>query len=394
MSNSTGRTPTYRPPPPSASIAASLIAGLERDLRALWKKPDEPGGLPQSRVCTMNLEVVAGSREMLDRYMPVVDEVGSVIPLRAILASVEPDEPGDDLKGSASAIGSSEDPKKIRSERVVLSATGNACVRSSSAVEAFLVPEIPTVLVWLGRVHVDDPVFEDLANDANRIILDSEYTSLSSLLHVASWARKQNAGPNVADIAWTRIAPWQELLARFFDDAASMPLSSKIVRIKVEQASNNGAPLGPEAALLLGWVATRLGWKTSRLGGTLRFRRPDGGNIVIELGSVPCPPGVAPKTLAAVVVEARDGDTSLTGTIDRALGTGRTELTGTTADADMILWKREMSGSAPFEQRVRLGANKAAKWLERTLHRQAHDPAFDESVAFAEQIVEDGLTVD
>ena len=50
-----------------------------------------------------------------------------------------------------------------------------------------------TVLVWLGRVHVDDPVFEDLSNDAHRIVLDSEYTSLASLLHVAAWARSQPA---------------------------------------------------------------------------------------------------------------------------------------------------------------------------------------------------------
>lgn len=388
------RRASVRPPAPGAEKAASLIRGLEKELRAMWKTPVEPGGLLQSRVCTMNLEVIAGSRAMLDRYLPVVDEVTAVIPSRAIVASIEPDEPGDDLTGEASAVYSAEDAKKICSERVRLTATGNACVRSSSAIEAFLVPEIPTVLVWLGRVHVDDPVFEDLANDANRIILDSEYTSLSSLLHVASWARKQPTRPYVADIAWTRLAPWQELLARFFDDRTLTELASKIARVEIQQASDHGAPLGPEAALLLGWLATRLGWRTSRLGGTLRFRRPDGGQVGIDLGSVPCPPGVAPKTLAAVVVEASEGEAKLKGTIERALGSGRTDLLGTTPDADMILWKSEMSGAPPIEQRVRLGANKAAKWLERTLHRQSHDPAFDESVALAEQIVEDGLTVD
>jgi hypothetical protein len=52
-----------------------------------------------------------------------------------------------------------------------------------------------------------------------------------------------------------------------------------------------------------------------------------------------------------------------------------------------------MGGAPAIEHRVRMGANKAAKWLERTLHRPASDPAFTESVAFAEQIVEDGLTV-
>jgi glucose-6-phosphate dehydrogenase assembly protein OpcA len=377
----------------SAGSATTLIARLEKELRDLWTQPPEPGAPALSRVCTMNLEVVAGTKELLDRYAPVVDEVTASIPARAIVASVEPDAPGDEITGSTTAVCSLENGRKICSERITLSATGNACARSASAIEAFLVPEIPTVLVWLGRVHVDDPVFEDLANDAHRIILDSEYTSLASLLHVASWARKQRNRPQVADLAWTRLASWQELLARFFDGADTRDFASSITRLSLRQASDPGARLGPESALLLGWIATRLDWKTSRLGGTLRFRRPDGGSVAIDLGSVPRPAGVAPAALAAVTFEAAVGDRTLRGVVQRELGSGITGAEDGTRDADVVLWKQELTGSPPFEQRVRLGANKAAKWLERTLHRPAVDHTFDESVAFAEQIVEDGLTV-
>src|SRR6185503_17609742 len=109
--------------------------------------------------------------------------------------------------------------------------------------EAFLVPEIPTTLVWLGRLHVDDPVFQDLANDAHRIILDSEYMSLAALLHVAAWAHKQPNGPEVADLAWTRLASWHELLARFFDDKVTRDPAMKMTRITLKQASDSGARL-------------------------------------------------------------------------------------------------------------------------------------------------------
>jgi glucose-6-phosphate dehydrogenase assembly protein OpcA len=376
-----------------AGSATSLIAQLETELRAIWTEPGQPDAPPKSRVCTMNLEVVAGSRELLERYTPVVDEVTATTPARAILASIEPDKPGDELTGSTTAVCSLENGKNVCSERITLAATGSAAARAASAIEAFLVPEIPTVLVWLGRVHVDDPVFEDLANDAHRIILDSEYTSLGSLLYVASWARKQPNAPRVADLAWTRLASWQEMIARFFDDAETTPLAEKITRVAIKQASDPGARLGPEPALLLGWLGTRLGWKTSRLGGTLRFRRPDGGFVALELGAVPCPAGVAPHTLAGVTVEARDGERSMQGTIDRQLGSGITTDENTTKDADVLRWKQVRSEGPPLEHQVRLGANKAAKWLERTLHRPANDPLFAESVAFAEQIAEDGLTV-
>jgi glucose-6-phosphate dehydrogenase assembly protein OpcA len=342
----------------------------------------------------MNLEVVASSRALLDRYTPVVDEVTSSIPSRVILASVEPDAPGDEITGFATAVCSLEAGRNICSERITLSATGNACARSASAIEAFLVPEIPTALVWLGRVHVDDPVFEDLANDAHRIILDSMYTSLGSLLQVAAWARTHPNGPHVSDMAWTRLAPWQELIARFFDPTDARALASKVTKITVKQASDSGARLGPEPALLLGWMATRLGWKTSRLGGKTRFKRPDGATIAIELGSVPKPAGVAPEALAVVVIEAEADGATMTGSIERDLASGMgSGSEDATADADVVLWKHITRGGTPLEQRVRLSANKAAKWLERTLHRPKNDPAFDESVAFAEQIVDDTLMV-
>ncbi len=376
----------------TAGGASGLIARLENELRELWAQPDDPSAPPKSRVCTMNLEVVASSRDVLQRYTRVVDEVTASIPSRVILASVEPDAAGDEITGHATAVCSIDGDRNICSERITLSATGNACARCASAIEAFLVPEIPTALVWLGRVHVDDPVFEDLASEAQRIILDSMYTSLGSLLQVAAWARRHANGPHVSDMAWTRLAPWQEMIARFFDPADTRDLASKITKVTLKQASDSGSRLGPEPALLLGWMATRLEWKISRLGGKTRYRRPDGAVVVVELGSVPKPEGVAPASLAVVVIEAEAEGAKMSGSIERALASGGgSGSQGTTADADVVLWKHVTPSLGPLEQRVRLSSNKAAKWLERTLHRPKSDPVFDESVAFAEHIVEDGL---
>lgn len=376
--------------------ASSLIARLEKDLRDLWAAPADPSAPPLTRVCTMNIEVVASTAALLDRYTPVVDEVTASTPARAILASVEPDATSDELTGSATAVCWLAGGKQICSERITLACRGDAAARAASAIEALLVPEIPTALVWLGRVHTDDPIFEDLARDANRIILDSEYTSITSVIHVASWARKQRNAPQVVDLAWTRIAIWQEMLARFFDDPQARDLASKVTRVRFKQAGEPGARIGPESALMLGWIGTRLGWKTSRLAGALRFKRADGRLLAIELNAVPRPVGVAPHTLAAVEIEAGDDPTrpTLRGIIERELASGLTgQQVGTTLDADVVIWKLTRADGTEIEQRVRLSANKAAKWLEQTLHRPPNDMAFDESLAFAEHIVEDSLTV-
>lgn len=376
-----------------SGASSGLIGRLEKELQQLWETPGD--GTRIARVCTMNIEVVSPSTELLERYAPVIDEVTGSIPARAILAAIEPDSETNEITGAATGVASAENAAKICSERVTLACRGNAAAGAASAIEAFLLPELPTTLVWLGRVHETDPIFEDLANDANRIILDSEYTSVASVIQVASWARKQPNAPQIADLAWTRIATWQEMLARFFDDAATRDLAMKVTKIRIVQASESGARLGPEAALLLGWVGTRLGWKTARLAGAMRFKRPDGGTITVELGSVARPEGVAPHTLATVMVEAGDDAhaPALRGTIERELASGLAEREGTTVDADVVVWKLHREDGTDIEQRVRLRANKAAKWLERTLHRPAIDNAFTESVAFAESIIQDGLTV-
>jgi glucose-6-phosphate dehydrogenase assembly protein OpcA len=196
------------------------------------------------------------------------------------------------------------------------------CDRVGSAVEALCVPEIPTSVVWLGRVHVDDPVFLSVAENAQRIILDTDYTSLSSLLHLARWAREAPGRPRFADLAWTRISTWQELCARFFDEPRLREHAMKVTRLSVRQAGDAGSRLGSEGSLLIGWLATRLGWKTSRMGGTLRFKRPDGGTVNLQLGTVKRPAQVAPGALAGVEIEAESGDLRLSGAIDRDLGWG------------------------------------------------------------------------
>lgn len=370
--------------PPTSSV----ISRIEKELREMWTAPQAPNEPPKSRACTMNVVVIVGSRELADRYTPVLDEVTQNIPARAILVALEPESTISVLDADVNAVCSIEGSGAICSERIRLFASGAICTRIGSAVEALLVPELTTALVWLGPLHVDDPIFEALAGDVHRVVLDTEYTPLSSLLSLAAWAKKSSGRPHMADLAWTRLAPWQEMCARLFDEPRLRGHALKINRVVLKQASEPKARLGSEGALFLGWLGTRLGWKVSRLAGSLRFKRADGESVAVQLGVVKKPDGVAPSVLAEIILEAEADGIRLKGSVERDLGSG---LAPSAPDADMIVWRLEVDGAQPIEQRVRLGANKAAKWLERTLHRPAADPALAESVAFAEQIIQDGL---
>lgn len=372
----------------TSGIASKVVAQVDRELRAIWEEPDADPNTPRkARVCMMNL-VVVGGRAIVERYTPVVDEVTRSVPSRAILVALAPEAANEEVNGDGSAVCTVEGGKQVCSERVRLYAGGAACARIATAVDALLVPEIPTSLVWLGRVHTDDPVFEPLAQGASRIVIDSEYTSLTSLLLLAKWADAEGNNAGIADLAWTRIAPWQELIARFFD--ADNELAEDVTSITITQASDRGAQVGSEAMLLLGWLATRLGWKTTRLGGALGFTSRAGKAVRVSWASTPRPETVAPLSLAAVAIEAGAGGGQLVGSIVRELGSG---LEAENPDADMIEWKMTKGAAPAMTHHVRLGANKGAKWLERTLRRPTRDPAFLEAVRFAEGVLEGGLEV-
>ena len=289
------------PPRPS-----EVLARLERELREIWEQ--RPGEPTKARVCTMNLVVVAPAHELAERYTTIVDDVTRNIPARAIVVVVDPEGPSE-LDGDVTAVCSVErtgpDGAAVTcSERLTLRASGALAARAGNAVETLLVPELPTSVVWLGRVHVDDPVFLELARAAHRIVLDTEYTSLASLLTLARWAREKPGRPSIADLAWTRIEPWQELCARFFDDPELFGHAKRIKRITLRQASEPGGRLGSEGALLFGWLATRLGWSMVRLASKTRFLRADGEALTVTFESVPRPAGVAPAALAEISIEA------------------------------------------------------------------------------------------
>ncbi len=361
---------------------SSVIADVERQLRAI----SEARG-PTTRILSMNLVVIAESIDIAARYTQVVDEVCASLLARAIVVGLDPGSREGSLEGCATHVSAHDGEKDGFTERVSLTARGQMCLRIPSIVESLRVAEVPIALVWLGRLHPNDAIFEQIAERAERVLIDSEFTSVANLVSLSAYARLRSEGPYVADLAWTRLQPWQELFARFFDQPEHTPFAERIEHISISQASPAGSTIGSEAALLVGWLATRLGIRSYRAGGALRYVRPDGGEVRIELLGVDRPDGVAPCTLAEIAFVARRGEDSLRGRAVRELASGGKG--GVTADADVITWRLVPAHGAALEQRVRLGANKASKWLERTLRRPPVDAALLESIGFAENIADE-----
>jgi glucose-6-phosphate dehydrogenase assembly protein OpcA len=331
----------------------------------------------------MNLVVVAPGPSLLLPWVAVVDQVLQGVPARAIVVGLDPDGV-DDIEATVSPICPPGSGNVVCAERVTLKLQGALCGRVASCVDALCASEVPTTLVWLARVRIEDPTFAPLAQWAHRIVLEATHGSLGSLAHVVKWARGRLPGerPGISELAWTRLAPWQELCARMFDDARLRELAVGVTRVRLVQASAPGAELGPEGALLLGWLATRLGWKASSFAGKLRMLRADGGALLVQLHAETAP-AMPRGGLLAVEIEARGGEVSLHGEIARARG-----------EDGAGAWRVEIKSggeSQRVEQRVRTFDDEPARILQRTLRRRVHDDALAESVLWADEIGDDEL---
>ncbi len=360
----------------------AVLARAEAELRALWTTPPSPGEAPKGRVCTMNLVVVAATPALVDEWVPIVDEVLQGVPGRAIVVGLDPDGE-DDIEATVSAVCSPAGAgggALVCSERVTLVMRGALCGRLPSCVDALCATDVPMTLVWLARVRVEDPVFAPLARWANRVVLEAAQGSLSSLAHVVEWAltRARGEQPGIAELAWTRIAPWQELCARMFDEARLRPLAMSITRVAIVQASATGVQLGPEGALMISWLATRLGWRASSLAGQLRLLRADGGHVHVQLRAEAAP-WAARGSLLSVEIEARREGLAMRGEVAR----------GRQAEGDAGTWRVDITvagGTQQVAQSVRIAANEPSRVLETTLRRPVHDEALAEAVTWADEL--------
>ena len=111
----------------------------------------------------MNLVVVAPAPSLLLPWMAIVDQVLQVVPARAIVVGLDPDG-ADDIEAAVSPVCPPGSGNVVCGERVTLNLQGALCGREASCVDALCASEVPTTLVWLARVRVEDPTFAPLAS--------------------------------------------------------------------------------------------------------------------------------------------------------------------------------------------------------------------------------------
>ncbi|MBD5633088.1 MAG: glucose-6-phosphate dehydrogenase assembly protein OpcA [Candidatus Eremiobacteraeota bacterium] len=151
--------------------------------------------------------------------------------------------------------------------------TGHAAIISLT--QELSVPEIPTVLWWSGGRLLQSRTFSGLAQLATTVLVDSsgKVRGDEAIRELGEFVTRF---PNVAlrDLAFLRLAPWQNMIAGFFDAPALREDLFSLTSLDIESGSD------AEALYLGGWLGSRLSWEIDhrdafrdRSGRTIPFTR-------------------------------------------------------------------------------------------------------------------------
>src|SRR5207244_11385939 len=116
-----------------------------------------------------------------------------------------------------------ESGPRVRTERVILHAHGEPARHLASLAAPLLIPDLPVILWWPGRPQFDNPLFDDLCELADRLVVDTDEgfddADLKRLLEVA---RRHKAQASIGDLNWARLIAWPHVAAQLLDVAGML----------------------------------------------------------------------------------------------------------------------------------------------------------------------------
>jgi len=375
------------------------VRAIAGHLASLWDAPAAPDGngdtlitekgLPHARASVLNLIVNVVDGHAADRVVQTLMGLGVRHPSRAIVLVPDPGSGAAriDARISTHCHDATGGGDRICYEEVVLTVRGEAASHLSGIVAPLLIHDLPTHVWWPGDPPFSDPVFEQLVEMGDRVLVDSaDFSDLLGGLRRLSTLRRHSG---VGDMSWERLAWWQELTAQFFDAPRFrryLPnLSRLVIRYAVappasrrreedeEVAPGVAAPMA-QPLLYAGWIATRLGWRRHRTlsafsDGAFRLRL-EGRHEMIELHVEPTETdAVRPGELLSVRLRSLGETGAAEFIIDR--------------DRDDAMVATNADGMTALLRRVAMETRREAELLSSQLTVDMVDPVYENALRAA-----------
>ncbi|MBI1745916.1 MAG: glucose-6-phosphate dehydrogenase assembly protein OpcA [Acidobacteria bacterium] len=365
------------------------VSSIERELTELWRAAaeaaEEKSQPAVMRACALNLLVYFPNDLGAENVDDWIAQLMEQHPLRAIVMMAGDPSGESSLAAwiSAHCRRPTAEGKQICSEQIMLQATGDAIHELPSTAVSLLAPDLPVILWWRGDPAFESEIFAKLIEMSDRVLLDSYgfRNPEAELFQVAKRVKDRSVPAAFSDLSWTRLTPWRELTAQFFDAPNFRSSLARINQVIVEyKADDPVSPPNPVAAILIAaWLASRLHWKPApqayRVMGRHRVLNlsESGRRIIVELRAVPSPDGVAGDLVSLKLMEEGETGTaqfSISKTKDPRCA--ETCITGT--------------GINPIQRTVRMEVGSELALVGKELEILGHDATYEEALEIVDWV--------
>lgn len=229
-----------------------------------------------ARVATVNFVVFIDDASHRGWVLERAAVVAGKHPSRLIVLDSTNAATGVDVTTATREIGGTT----VCNERVDIAVASIDHMSIASLAQELSVPDIPTLLWWSGERLLRSRTFSGLAQNAAAVLVDSSGKARGEeTIRELGEFRTRFSNVALRDLAFMRLAPWQEMIAQFFDDPALREDLFSLVGLEIESGSE------AEALYLAGWLGSRLSWEPSgkdtfddRRGKSIAFRKIEKGD--------------------------------------------------------------------------------------------------------------------
>jgi len=220
---------------------ASSVIEVERELAELRESSSAPGQAPNQRTSVMThiAWVPLEWEEAAERTLAGLAERH---PSRTIMLRPRPEQE-DTLELDASVQCFAFGERAVCAEVIRVLLCGERTRHPASIVVPLLLADLPVFCRWRGQPAFD-PVFDQLVDTADRLIVDSTEWPSDTLSHAYGELAQRFDRTAISDIAWERTERWRRELA------AAWPFEAREISVRATRA---------QALLLAGWLRSRLG---------------------------------------------------------------------------------------------------------------------------------------
>jgi glucose-6-phosphate dehydrogenase assembly protein OpcA len=340
-----------------------------------------------TRASTLNLLAVAESDEAASLIHDTVNSLTEFFPSRTIVLvdrEMDAEGSGYDVRVELLEQPSTGSAPGLRYETITIAAPHQDAANLASLVSPLLVTELSDFLWWPNGQFPNNPLFQELAEVADRLIIDAAQLGARArgLDVLSEMIGGVATAPILGDFTWLRLNSWRQLIAQFFDPPSVQPCLQTIDQVAIDFAESrrDGSSGFASALLTTGWLASRLGWEVvepleqRRSGawwGALRGQHEGRGRDI----EVRLTPESSPHTNFSL----RRATITASG---NAPGTFRIERT----DSDDLMTSSETPSMPEVSRMVYAKRPEARKMLSEELQRFGHDKIYEQALLIATRL--------